>query len=348
MFANADKSFGWQLATIRDVAARAGVAISTVSAALNGSGPVSAETRQRVTDAAASVGYVPNLMARSLKSRSSPYLGFVVGDLTNPYTGAVLRVIEKAASAANFAVVVSDTDDDINRERTALELLESQQVAGVIISPIGVGEAYRARLASFGAPLVTFDQKIEGLRRDFVGTDNLLAARMLTAYLLRLGHRRIAYIGGRPGLWSADMRRRGFLETMQQAGAEVERDWCVVGGYRSAPALSACVSIMSGRERPTAILAANNVMALGALQAINDLGFRCPADISLVSIDDVPWSGVVKPRLTMVGQPVAEVAQTAVDWLLERVARGAQGPPGARQRVLPPRLILGESCADLR
>ncbi len=329
------------------MAARAGVAISTVSAALNKSGPVSAATRNRVIAAAEAVGYVPNAMARGLKSRSSPYIGFVVGDLTNPYVGTVLRVIEKAASAARMAVIVSDNDDSLERERVALDLLSAQQVAGVIISPIGCDDEYRARLAGFGAPLVTFDQKIAGLNRDFVGTDSLLASHMLTAYLLRLGHRRIAYIGGRPGLWSADMRRRGFIETMQQQRVRVEPDWTVIAGYRSEPAYRACVSILSGRRRPTAILAANNVMALGALQAINDLGFRCPADISLVSIDDVPWSGVVKPRLTMVAQPVTEIAQIAVDWLLERIAPGGNRL-AARERVLPPRLIRGESCADLR
>lgn len=336
------------MATIRDVAERAGVAISTVSAALNGSGPVSQETRQRVFAAADAVGYVPNMMARSLKSRSSPYIGFVVGDLTNPYLGAVLRVVEKAATAARFAVIVSDTDDDTDRERVALELLASQQVAGIIINPVGGGEAYRARLAAVRPPLVLFDQRIDGLDRDFVGLDSLMAGRMLTEYLLRLGHRRIGFIGGRAGLWSADMRLRGFHEAMQGAGAVVEPAWCVVGNYRSEPAYRECAAMLSGPERPSAILAANNVMALGALQAINDLGFRCPADISLVSIDDVPWSGVVKPRLTMVSQPVDEISRIAIEWLLERIAGGPELALPRREMILPPRLIAGESCADLR
>jgi len=199
-----------------------------------------------------------------------------------------------------------------------------------------------------GPPLVLFDQLIEGLDRDFVGMDSLMAGRMLTSYLLRLGHSRIAFIGGRAGLCSADMRLRGFRELMRQAEIAVNPAWCVVANYRSEPAYDQCVSILSGSERPTAILAANNVMALGALQAINDLGFRCPADISLVSIDDVPWSGVIKPRLTMVAQPIEEISRTAVDWLLERIAGGADATLSRRQMILPPRLIVGESCADLR
>lgn len=188
-----------------------------------------------------------------------------------------------------------------------------------------------------GPPLVLFDQLIEGLDRDFVGMDSLMAGRMLTSYLLRLGHSRIAFIGGRAGLWSADMRLRGFRELMRQAEMAVNPAWCVVANYRGEPAYDQCVSILSGSERPTAILA-----------AINDLGFRCPADISLVSIDDVPWSGVIKPRLTVVAQPIEEISRTAVDWLLERIAGGADATLSRRQMILPPRLIVGESCADLR
>jgi LacI family transcriptional regulator len=336
------------MATIRDVAERAGVAISTVSAALNRSGRVSEKTRQRVAAAAAAVGYVPNMMARSLKSGSSPYIGFVVGDLTNPYLGAVLRVIERAATAGNFTVVVSDTDDDVERERVALDLLASQHVAGIIINPVGNGETYRARLAAMPLPLVLLDQLVEGLDRDFVGMDSLGASQMLTSYLLRLGHRHIAFVGGRPGLWSADMRLRGFCETMQHAGARVNPAWCVAANFRGELAYNHCIAILSGQERPTAILAANNVMALGALQAINDLGFRCPYDISLVSIDDVPWSGVVKPRLTIVAQPIEEISRIAIEWLLERIARGPKATLPRREAILPPRLIVGDSCADLR
>lgn len=188
-----------------------------------------------------------------------------------------------------------------------------------------------------GPPLVLFNQLIEGLDRDFVGMDSLMAGRMLTSYLLRLGHSRIAFIGGRAGLWSADMRLRGFRELMRQAEMAVNPAWCVVANYRGEPAYDQCVSILSGSERPTAILA-----------AINDLGFRCHADISLVSIDDVPWSGVIKPRLTVVAQPIEEISRTAVDWLLERIAGGADATLSRRQMILPPRLIVGESCADLR
>ena len=334
--------------TIRDVAAAAGVSISTVSIALRGSGPVSELTRRKVLAAAAAVGYVPNPMARGLRFGGSDHLGFVTGDLTNPYAGAVLRVVERCAASAGYTVIVLNSDGDPAREAAALDVLEAQRVAGILLNPVGQGPSYRDRLDRITCPVVTFDQYVIGLERDFVGLDSEQAGRVLTEYLLRLGHRRIAFIGGSPGRWSADMRLQGYTGALAAVGIAADPELIVAAGYRGEVAYQRTVTLLAGSTRPTAILAANNVMTLGTLQAVLDLGYRCPVDVSVAGIDDVPWSGLVKPRLTVVAQPIEELAHAATEWLLERMAHRAEPALPARRLELPPRFVMGESCADLR
>ena len=334
------------MATIRDVAKRADVSISTVSAAFNG-GRVSDATKLRITEAAEAVGYQPNALAQSLKTGRSRMIALVPGDITNPFFTNCLTVVETHALAANRAVVVSNTHGP-EREQTVLALLKMQRVAGILINPQGSGPDYCAELEQIGVPLVTFNQYVEGLARDFVGTDNVLASRMLTEYLLRLGHRRIAFIGGQPGLWTSERRIEGYRDALRLADVPLDPELEVVANYQGPEAYDQTLRLLSDGRRPTAILASNNVMALGALQAINDLGFRCPQDMSLVSIDDVPWMGLVKPRLTLVVQPWQELASQAIDWLLERIdARDPAALP-PRKKIFQPRFVLGESCADLR
>ncbi len=334
--------------TIRDVAEAAGVSISTVSIALRGTGPVSEATRRKVFAAADAIGYVPNPLARGLRFGASHHLGFIAGDLTNPYSGAVLRVVERCAAASGYTVIVLNSDGDPEREAAALGVLEAQRVAGILLTPVGYGPAYGDRLRRIARPMVVFDQYVPGAERDFVGVDSEQAGRVLTEYLLRLGHRRIAFIGGTPGLWSADMRLKGYTQALAAAGIEADPTLIVAARYRGEEAYQRTGALLAGLVRPTAIIAANNLMALGALQSLLDLGYRCPADISVVGIDDVPWSGLVKPRLTIVAQPIEELAQAATEWLIERTAQNADPAMPARRLELPPRFVMGESCADLR
>jgi LacI family transcriptional regulator len=337
------------MANIRDVAKHAGVAIATVSAALNESASVSEETRKRVWAAVEAVGYTPNAVARSLRLGKSRLIGLAMSDISNPFCGAMVRTMESAANAAGYSIIVCTTDDDVKREHTVLAQLRAQHVAGIILSPVGRKADYAGLLESRNfPPMVTVDHKVPGLAVDFVGVDNRAAARMLTQYLLRLGHRRIAMITGTPGVWTAEERLAAFLETMQAADAPVDPSMCVSGNYRGDAAYEVAKPMMMSSDRPTAIVGANNVMALGALQAILDLGFHCPADVSLVGIDDVPWGGLVRPRVTTSAQPVADIASAATACLLERMTAGAdiQIPP--RDIVFQPQFLSGDSCGPLR
>lgn len=342
------------MANIRDVARHAGVSIATVSTAINGTGPVSEKTLQRVWQAVDAVGYAPNGVARSLRLGRSQLIGLVVSEITNPFFAALARTVEQAAQEPGYAVIVCNSDEDEGRELELLDLLRVQRVAGVILAPSGNGDAYRAALGrtSLGrtgaTPLITVDRHVADLDRDFVGLDNRSAGRMICEYLLRLGHRRIAFIGGRPGMSTSDERFEGFLGAMQAAGLAVDPTLCVRADFRGETAYVAVQPLLARDDRPTAVVAANNVMALGALQAVADLGFDCPRDVSVAGIDDFPWSNALRPRLTTVAQPIEEIGRIAVAFLLDRLAGHGAPPAESRTRALAPSLIIRDSCAPVR
>jgi LacI family transcriptional regulator len=335
------------MATIRDVARIAGVSISTVSLSLNDPARVSPKTARRVEDAVRQVGYVANPIARSLKSGRSRLIGLVVSDVTNPFFGSLLREIERHATAQGYLVVVSDTADRRAAEEAILAHLSGLMVAGIILSPCVADPGLAPHVTRLSMPVVQFDQKLADVESDFVGTDNVLAASMVTAHLAHLGHRRIAHVGGTRGHHTAEGRRQGFMAAMEAAGLPVENGFVVDGRYAEDEAYQQAMRLLTRADRPTAIVAASNVMAVGALRACNDLGLACPQDISLTGIDDLPWSGVFSPRITVAVQPVEEMARAASRLLMDRIG----APLGASARftnaVFAPRLIVGNSTRRL-
>jgi LacI family transcriptional regulator len=332
------------MSTIRDVARLAGVSISTVSLTLNAPGRVSPETRARVDDAVRETGYAANPIAQSLKSGRSRLIGMVVADITNPFFGSLLREIERCAADADYLVVVSDTAAREANERAILQQFASQRVAGIILSPCGLYGGTAEHIARLDMPLVLFDHRVTGIASDYVGTDNALAAAMLTEHLIRLGHRRIALIGGSAGLYTAEKRREGYEAALRASGLTLDPSLVTDGRYDGRHGYEAAMRLLTRAEgRPTAILAASNVMVLGALQACNDLAIACPQDISLAGIDDVPWSSVIRPRITLAVQPVDEMARAASRMIMDRIAAADPAAIPVRDRVFTPELLVGES-----
>jgi LacI family transcriptional regulator len=333
------------MATIRDVARLAGVSISTVSLALNDTGPVSAETSERIRQAAKTVGYAPNQVAQTLKSGRSKLIGMIVGDISNPFFSRLLREIERRVLDHGHLIIALDSATDPDRERFILDALSAQRVAGVVLASHGNGPDYTAHIRRLKMPIVLIDHKVEGIEADFVGTDNFLTSAMLTEHLIRLGHTRIAHVSGKLGLWTTMQRIQGFRSTMTAAGLPIDESLIVDGDYLHENAYGEVLRLLTRHDRPTAIVAANNVMALGALQAINDLGFKCPSEVSLAGIDDVPWSAVIQPRLTTALQPVESLAGTAIEWLIERIYARGTHIIAPRERIWLPSLFVGSSTA---
>ena len=332
------------MATIRDVARLAEVSVSTVSLALSNPGRVSAKTLERIRHAVAAVGYVADPLAQSLARGRSRMIGFVVGNVGNPFFGDIRRELENYALEHDHFVLITDSSGKPDREQALVEHLIGLKIAGLALAPSSFGPEYVSFIESLKVPMVCFDQKVAGIERDFVGSDNYLAGAMLTEHLLQLGHRRIAFITGPSHMHTASERYRGFAETMASAGVEVNPNYVVDGQFTRSAGYEAAMRLLIQPDRPTAILGANNAVALAALQAMQELGFNCPNDISLAMIDDVQWSNVITPRITMVVQDTLKLGGIIARRLLHRITspEAAADPP--QDFVLTPKFVPGNSC----
>ncbi|NTJ68176.1 LacI family transcriptional regulator [Agrobacterium rhizogenes] len=332
------------MATIRDVAKLADVSVSTVSLALSNPARVSQKTLEKIRQAIAAVGFVADPLAQSLARGRSRMIGFVVGNVGNPFFGDIRRELENYALDHQHFVVVTDSSGKTDRERAMVEHLIGLKTAGLALAPSGYDQDYLDFIAGLNVPIVCFDQKVAGIERDFVGSDNYLAGAMLTEHLLQLGHRRIAFITGPSHMHTATERYRGFAETMANAGIEVNPNFIVDGQFTRTAGYEAAMRLLIQPERPTAILGANNTVALSALQAMQELGFRCPEDISLAMIDNVQWSSVITPRITMVVQDTLALGGIIARRLMHRITnpQGAVEPP--QDFVLTPKFVPGNSC----
>lgn len=335
------------MATIRDVAKIADVSVSTVSLALSNPARVSPKTLERIREAVQTVGYVVDPLAQSLARGRSRMIGFVVGNVGNPFFGDIRRELENYAIEQDHFVLITDSSGKQDRERSLVEHLSGLKVAGLALAPSGHDQAYVDFVQGIKMPTVCFDQKVAGIERDFVGSDNRLAGAMLTEHLLQLGHRRIAFIAGPKHMHTASERLRGYMETMTSAGVEVNPNFIVDGQFTRSAGYEAAMRLLVQPERPTAIIGANNAVALAALQAMQELGFNCPDDISLAMIDDVQWSSVITPRITMVVQDTTKLGSIIARRLLHRIMSpdAAAAPP--EDFVLSPKFVPGNSCKRL-
>ncbi|WDR02567.1 LacI family DNA-binding transcriptional regulator [Devosia algicola] len=333
------------MATIRDVARMAEVSISTVSLALNDPDRVKPETREKVLKIASSIGYSADPIAQTLKSGRSKMIGVVVTDINNPFFGNLLHEIEQQAYKDNYMVLLSDTGGDPARELAIMNHMAGQRVAGILLSTcVQEGQSIE-HIRQLKMPCVLFDQQFDSLGRDFVGSDNELAAAMLTRHLLELGHRDICMLGGATGIFTSRMRANGFIDTMRAAGIEVRPDMILDAEYRADRAYDITLKLFAGQRRPTAIVAASNVIALGALQALKDLAIDCPEDVSLVGIDDVPWSGLIVPKITSAVQQIDLLARKASQMLMRRIAEYGKDAAQPETCIFSPKLVMGGSTA---
>jgi LacI family transcriptional regulator len=332
------------MATIRDVARLAEVSVSTVSLALSNPGRVSQKTLERIRTAVAAVGYVADPLAQSLARGRSKMIGLVVGNVGNPFFGDIRRELENYALEHEHFVLITDSSGKPEREQALVEHLIGLKIAGLALAPSSFGPDYVKFVESIKVPMVCFDQKVAGIARDFVGSDNYLAGAMLTEHLLQLGHRRIAFIAGPQHMHTASERYRGFMETMASAGVEVNPNYVVDGQFTRSAGYEAAMRLLIQPERPTAILGANNAVALAALQAMQELGFDCPSDISLCMIDDVQWSNVITPRITMVVQDTLKLGGIIARRLLHRISTPDAAAEPPQDFVLAPKFVPGNSC----
>ncbi|SFQ67651.1 LacI family transcriptional regulator [Amycolatopsis arida] len=328
------------MATISDVAARAGVSTATVSRALNGKSTVDPQLVARVLAAAEELGYHPNGLARNLRRQETAVLALVISDVANPFFTAIARGVEDVAQDAGYSVVLCNSDENPDKERRYLDVALQERVAGVIISPTGPATSVDV-LTQRGTPVVAVDRPLTGRSADQVLVDTRAAAQEATAHLLAGGYRRVGCVTGPEGVRTADDRLAGYQDALRAAGLPRTGRWVRRVEYHlPSGARAAAGDLLALPEPPDALLVANNPTAIGALEALAERGLRPGRDVGVVAFDDVPWATLMDPPLSVVTQPAYEIGTEAARMLLARIADGTRRPS---TRVLAATLITRAS-----
>ncbi|MDX3188743.1 LacI family DNA-binding transcriptional regulator [Streptomyces sp. MN03-5084-2B] len=300
--------------TIRDVAARAGVSVATVSKVINERYGVSAATLARVRAVIEELGYEASLVAQSLRNHRTNVIGILVADL-EPFSTELLKGAADAIRGSGFELVVYSaggrTGDPAGWEKRYLSRLSGTLVDGaVLVTPAVSLEAVP------GTPVVAVDPHTGPSHLPTIDSDNLRGAQLATEHLLDLGHRRIAFLSGRPDLQSAELRKTGYLRALTAAGITPDEDLIRDGAYDPEVSAASAHALLTGPDRPTAVFAANDLSAIATVGAARELGLAVPDDLSVVGFDNVPESALCSPPLTTVDQPIREMGHRAIRMLI--------------------------------
>ena len=315
-----------------DVARLAGVSSSTVSHVLNGTRRVDGATRLRVEAAIEKTGYRRNVVARSLAAGRTHTVGLSISALTNPYFGSLVHAVERALSDSGYVLIVGDSHDDVDSEKRVTGSLLDRQVDGMIVAPAAGSERVTIpTITRTKTPLVLIDRGVD-VGSDQVGPENFESARSLTEHLLDLGHRRIGVVRGLAGISSTTERFDGYRAALLDRDVAFDPALVLDGDSNTDVAERAVYTLLSGADRPTALVSLNNSMTIGSLKAVRRLGLSIPADVAFVCYDDFEWSDLFEPRLTAAAQDVDTIGATAVELLLRRI-RGSDEAP---QRIRVP------------
>jgi len=329
---------------IKEVARRAGVSLGTVSNVLNRPHTVAADTRQRVLDAIAALGYVRNDSARQLRAGRSRQIAIVVLDVTNPFFTDVVRGAESAVDDHEVMLVVCNSGEDAGRERRHLDLLEEQRVRGVLITP--VDDSPHSRLEDFiarGTPVVLVDRGSGRPNRCSVAVDDVLGGRLAGQHLVERGYDRIAFVGGPFTIQQVADRHSGVADAIAgQAELTVvpTSNLTVAAGQAAAAELAG----LPAAARPTAVFCANDLLALGVLQEVSLRGLRVPRDIAIVGYDDIQFAAAAAVPLSSVRQPREQIGRTAAELLIEEIEDGDRHEH--RHVVFQPDLVVRASSGQ--
>lgn len=330
--------------TIYDVAREAGVSDATVSRVLNNKDNVREPTRERVLTAAKKLGYVANLQARSLAGGKSNIIGLLVPGVDTAYIAEIVRGIDLELSHADYELILYTTRRRGADEASYLQHIANSLSEGLLLVVPLLSPDYLKTLSDLAYPYVLIDEIDETDHSFSVVASNQQGAYDATKYLIELGHSRIAFIQGIPDLHSSKARLDGYLSALQDYNVPIQQQYIVDGDFLQLSGYHQTLKLLALSEPPTAVFAANDVMALGAMDAIRTSGLEIPKDISLVGFDDIPQAFATHPKLTTVRQPLEEMGRMGVKLLLEQIENPDRLP---HQTTLATELIIRDSCQPL-
>ena len=337
-----------QRVTLRDVAAKAGVSVSTVSRVVTGAVAVDPETAAKVREAVSSLDYRPNLLARSFRRRVTHTIGLLVPDNSNPYFAELARSIEDAGFAEGYSVVLCNSDLSAEKQAAYIDVLLAKQVDGLILASSGLiprggagdGRAEVERIVDAGVCCVVVDRDLGETPVDQVLVDNHRGGRIVGEHLLALGHRAVACIIGPSDETPSAGRVAGFRSALAEHGLAVAPEAMVRGDGRPEGGAAAARALLERGTAFTAVFAFNDQMAAGAVGAFRRAGLGVPEDVSVIGFDDIPSASATFPALTTVAQPIEAMGTAVVRLLLDRIAR----PTAPYARIeLPTALVVRES-----
>lgn len=329
--------------TIKDIAKVAGVSYATVSRALNDHPEISEETRQRIKEIAREMGYTPNAVARGLVKKNTEMIALIIPDITNPFYPEVARGVEDFARENGYCVFLCNTDWNEQNEQKYLKILKERRVDGIIIAPVSADTYGYVSQENIGIPVVYIGNRVEEPTSSFVVIDDFKAAYIATEYLIKLGHRNIAFIGGHDSSTSHTDRINGYKHALRENGLEADINSISGYSFRKESGYGTFLEMIKNRKVPTAVVAENDIIALGIMESAERHGYRVPEDISIIGIDDIEFGTLPKVNLTTVAQPKFEIGQKACEILLDLISGNAD----SKKVILEPFLIVRGTCRRL-
>jgi len=327
--------------TISDVARLAEVSKSTVSHVLNNTRNVEEPTRRRVLAAIAELGYRPSSAARSLTTKHTNTVGMVISDSANFFFSEMLRGVEDILHAEGYGLLVCNTDEVLEREAHYLDLLLRQRVDGIVAAATSQAWTPLREAATQHTPVVFVDRRFQDLEGPFVGVDNEGGARLGVQHLIERGYREIGILAGFQRLSTMRERLHGYQVSLSEAGLPLHDEWIIPSDLSVEAGKETMRHLLTLPHRPRAVFVNNNLITLGALLAIRELGLDCPSEVAVIGFDDHPWAAVADPPLTVVRQPAREIGQIAARMLIDSLT-GAM--PHETSKVLQCELVVRQSC----
>lgn len=337
------------MATIKDIAKRAGVSVTTVSRALNGYSDVNENTRRKIQGIAKELDYSPNIVARSLVMNKTKTIGLLVSGMfresvKDNFTLEVLSGVNDYVGQQDYDLILFSTNTAKQKEKTYTQLCRERRVDGVIIQGIKTDDPYLKEVVESNIPCVMIDIPIEKETVGYVTTDNIQGAKQAVSHLVKNNHRNIAFVNGHNKAFVSQKRLIGYLEAMNEAGLPTNENWIIDGGFSEGQAEKVTKALLSENPSITAIFCASDLMALGAMKAAKQLGLEVPKQLSVIGYDDIVLSSYTSPSLTTINQGIYKLGYEASKLLIDLL----EGQVEERKRILPTRLVERESTSKLK
>lgn len=331
------------MASMNEVAKRAGVSIATVSRVLNNSESVNEQTRLKILKAIRELKYQPSRVAKRLRSKSgsSNLLGVLVPDIRNPFYVDVLMGIEDIAYKNNYAIIMCNFGQDEKKEAMYLDILESEAIDGLIAAPATEYDQRLKKMVKNGLPVVCVDRGLKDSAVDLVWVNNEAGAFAAVDYLVKTGYRRIAHIGGLPTIPSSVLRKSGYEKALQEHQVDPDPNLMKFGDSTYESGVKLAAELLRSKTPPDAIFTGNNLITLGALETIHSLKLKIPEDIAIIGFDDMHWANSLNPALSAVRQPAYEIGKRAGELLIQRISDPARP---CIQMTLNAELMIRSSC----